>query len=106
MRPSPERPLQRPHHDIKNEERREWLRIDDRLLLEYQRADEPQEAMNQYLPPATEDTIATAVSKPTVDLLVRAGKRLPVLRSCRGYRKSTGCWRRFSSRWSRVIQAV
>lgn len=74
MRPSPERPLQRPHLDINNEERREWLRIDDRLLLEYRRADEPLEAMNRYLPPATEDTIATAVSKPTVDLLVRAGE--------------------------------
>ena len=34
MTPSPDRPLQRPHNDIKNEERREWLRIDDRLLLE------------------------------------------------------------------------
>lgn len=74
MRPSPDRPLQRPHNDIKNEERREWLRIDDRLLLEYRRADEPVEAMNRYLPPATEDTIATAVSKPTIDLLVRAGE--------------------------------
>lgn len=60
--------------DLKNEERREWLRIDDRLLLEYRRADEPVEAMNEYLPPATEDTIATAVSKPTLDLLVRAGE--------------------------------
>ncbi len=60
--------------DLKNEERREWLRIDDRLLLDYRRADEPLEAMNQYLPPATEDTIATAVSKPTLDLLVRAGE--------------------------------
>ncbi|MCS6296502.1 MAG: PilZ domain-containing protein [Nitrospira sp.] len=74
MTPSPDGLFQRPHHDIKNEERREWLRIDDRLLLEYRRADEPVEAMNRYLPPATEDTIATAVSKPTVDLLVRAGE--------------------------------
>lgn len=74
MRPSPERLLHGPHHTITNEERREWLRIADRLLLEYRRADEPVEAMNQYLPPATEDTIATAVSKPTIDLLVRAGE--------------------------------
>ncbi len=73
MTPVPDRPLH-PHTTIKSEERREWLRIDDRLLLEYRRADEPIEAMNQYLPPATEDTIATAVSKPTVDLLVRAGE--------------------------------
>ena len=74
MRPSSERPLQRPHHEIKNEDRREWLRIDDRLLLEYRRADESLEAMNQFLPPATEESIATAVSKPTIDLLVRAGE--------------------------------
>jgi hypothetical protein len=63
-----------PHTDSKNEERREWLRIEDRLLLEYRRFDEPAEAMNAHLPPATEDTIATAVSKPTIDLLVRAGE--------------------------------
>ncbi|MGZ8383862.1 MAG: PilZ domain-containing protein [Nitrospira sp.] len=63
-----------PHVDAKNEERREWLRIDDRLLLEYRLVDESAEAMNRYLPPATEDTIATAVSKPTVDLLAGAGE--------------------------------
>ncbi len=62
--------------DAKNEERREWLRIDDRLLLEYRLFDEPAEAMNLYLPQATEDTIATAVSKPTIDLLSRAGETL------------------------------
>ena len=62
------------HADLKNEERREWLRIDDRLLLEYRLFDEPAGAMNSYLPPATEDMIATAVSKPTVDLLARAGE--------------------------------
>jgi hypothetical protein len=49
------------HSDIKNDERREWLRIDDRLLLEYRLHDEPAEVMNRYLPPATGDTIATAV---------------------------------------------
>src|ERR687889_540400 len=56
------------HLEAKNEERREWLRIDDRLLLEYRLVDEPAEAMHLHLPPATEDTIATAVSKPTLDL--------------------------------------
>ena len=74
MTPSYDRFRQAPHTDIKNEERREWLRIEDRLLLEYRRFDEPAEAMNAHLPPATEDTIATAVSKPTIDLLVRAGE--------------------------------
>jgi hypothetical protein len=62
------------HSDIKNDERREWLRIDDRLLLEYRLHDEPAEVMNRYLPPATGDTIATAVAKPTLDLIVRAGE--------------------------------
>ncbi|MDP9132714.1 MAG: PilZ domain-containing protein [Nitrospirota bacterium] len=52
------------------------MRIDDRLLLEYRLFDEPAEAMNLYLPQATEDTIATAVSKPTIDLLSRAGETL------------------------------
>lgn len=74
MIPSHDRFAPSMHLDLKNEERREWLRIDDRLLLEYRRADEPVEAMNRYLPPATEDTIATAVSKPTIDLLVRGGE--------------------------------
>ncbi len=63
-----------PHADVKSEERREWLRIDDRLLLEYRLSDEPAEAMHRYLPPVTEDTIATAVSKPTLDLLARAAE--------------------------------
>ena len=63
-----------PSNHIKNEERHECLRIDDRLLLEYRLFDEPTEAMNLHLPPATEDTIATAVSKPTLDLLGRAGE--------------------------------
>ncbi len=62
------------HSTLNNEERREWLRIDDRLLLEYRRIDETADVMNAYLPPATEDTITTAVSKPTLDLLVRGGE--------------------------------
>ncbi|MGB3398101.1 MAG: PilZ domain-containing protein [Nitrospira sp.] len=74
MTPSPDRHAQHPHKDINDDERREWLRIDDRLLLEYRRYDEPAEAMNAHLAPATEDTIATAVSKPTLDLLVRGGE--------------------------------
>ena len=74
MNPSQNRFRQETRTEIKNEERREWLRIEDRLLLEYRRFDEPAEAMNAHLPPATEVTIATAVSKPSLDLLVRAGE--------------------------------
>ena len=60
--------------NIRNEERREWLRIEDHLLLEYRLVGEPATAMNAYLPPATEDTIATAIAKPTIDLLAGAGE--------------------------------
>lgn len=74
MTPPRETSVTATSNETKNDERREWLRIDDRLLLEYRLADEPAEAMNRYLPPATEDTIATAVAKPTIDLLVRAGE--------------------------------
>lgn len=74
MNSSPDPTMHNLHPMLNNEERREWLRIDDRLLLEYRRVDEPADAMNAYLPPATEDTIATAVSKPTLDLLMRGGE--------------------------------
>lgn len=60
--------------DMKNEERREWLRIEDHLLLEYRLLGESATAMNAYLPPATEDTIATTIAKPTLDLLAGAGE--------------------------------
>jgi len=50
------------------------LRIDDRLLLEYRLLNEPSEAVNLHLPPVTEDIIATAVSKPTRDLLAKASE--------------------------------
>lgn len=72
---TPNDPSHQPTHaGIKNEERREWLRIEDHLLLEYRLRGEPASAMNAYLPPATEDTIATAIAKPTVDLLAGAGE--------------------------------
>ncbi len=60
----------------KSEERREWLRIDDRILLEYALAGEPLDSRHHDLPPVTEEAIATAVSKPTLDLLSRAGATL------------------------------
>ena len=60
----------------KSEERREWLRIDDRILLEYALAGEPLDSQHHDLPPVTEEAIATAVSKPTLDLLSRAGATL------------------------------
>ena len=48
MTPSHDRFRRSPPTDFKNDDRREWLRIDDRLLLEYRRFDEPAEAMNAH----------------------------------------------------------
>jgi len=61
---------------IQNAERREWLRIDDRLLFEYRLADEPAGSLPPEMPPVTEDIIAMMVSKPTLDLLARAGESI------------------------------
>ncbi|MFO0730001.1 MAG: hypothetical protein U0361_03215 [Nitrospiraceae bacterium] len=61
---------------VKSEERREWLRIDDRVLLEYALVGEPLDSQHPDLPPVTEEAIATAVAKPTLDLLSRAGESL------------------------------
>ncbi len=55
-----------------SDERREWVRIDDRLLLEYRLVSE---SPDTFLPPdlcATEAMIAESIAKPTVDLLSRA----------------------------------
>ena len=63
-------PITRPL-TIHNEERREWLRIDDRLLFDYRLADEPAGSPPPEMPVVTEDIIAMMVSKPTLDLLAR-----------------------------------
>jgi len=64
------------------DERREWIRIDDRVLMEYRVVAEtgatgPVEATN-----ATPEMISAVVTQPTVDLFARAGESLidsPVL---------------------------
>jgi hypothetical protein len=63
-------------HAYKTEERREWLRIDDRILLEHGLVGEPFDSANSDSSPVTEEAIATAVAKPTLDLLSRAGESL------------------------------
>jgi hypothetical protein len=60
----------------KTEERREWLRIDDRILLEHGLVGEPADGPPSDGPPLSEEAIATAVAKPTLDLLSRAGDSL------------------------------
>jgi hypothetical protein len=58
------------------DERREWIRIDDTLLLEYRLLGESAEASARETPSVTTDMIAAAVGKPTADLLSRSGGTL------------------------------
>jgi hypothetical protein len=55
------------------DERREWIRIDDTLLLEYRLSGESAVASSREQPSVTPDVIAAAVGKPTADLLARSG---------------------------------
>jgi hypothetical protein len=58
------------------DERREWVRIDDQLLLEYRLATEDPDLPAQDLPPVTADMVSAAIAKPTADLLAQAGDGL------------------------------
>ena len=58
------------------DERREWIRVDDRLLMEYRLASESPDIPSVDTPPLTDDMIAAAVAKPTADLLARSGEPL------------------------------
>lgn len=62
--------------EILSDERREWIRIDDQLLLEYRRLTDPVDGPPAGLGPVTQDMIAAAVNKPTADLLARSGEML------------------------------
>jgi len=59
-----------------SDERREWLRIDDRVLLEYRLLTETVDVPTSGLPPATNEAITAAIAKPTADLLLRSGEQL------------------------------
>lgn len=59
-----------------SDERREWVRIDDRVLLEYRLLTDPPEGPILGLPPASYEAITTAIAKPTSDLLLRSGEQL------------------------------
>jgi hypothetical protein len=59
-----------------SDERREWLRIDDRVLLEYRLLTETVDVPTSSLPPATNEAITAAIAKPTADLLLRSGEQL------------------------------
>ena len=58
-----------------SDERREWLRIDDRVLLEYRLITDPEGVPTPDLPPASDQTIADAIHKPAADFLHQSGKQ-------------------------------
>ena len=59
-----------------SDERREWIRIDDRVLLEYRLVTDPAEGPTPGVPPITNEAITAAIAKPTSDLLFRSGEQL------------------------------
>jgi len=65
-------------HDasIGTDERREWIRVDDHILMECRLAGEAADAPQPGTPPVTDEMIAAAVGKPTADLLARSGEAL------------------------------
>ena len=65
-----------------SDERREWIRIDDRVLMEWRVVTEAGNAGATNTRETTPDEISAAVSRPTSDLLARSGETLvdsPVL---------------------------
>lgn len=59
-----------------SDERREWIRIDDRVLLEYRLLTDPSEGPTPGLPPVSNEAITAAIAKPASDLLLRGGEQL------------------------------
>lgn len=58
------------------DERREWIRIDDRVLLEYRLVTDQAEGPTPGVPPVSNEAITAAIAKPTSDLLFRSGEQL------------------------------
>lgn len=64
------------------DERREWIRVDDRVLMEYRVLAETGTAVPVEATSATPEMIAAVVTQPTADLLAHTGESLigsPVL---------------------------
>jgi len=59
-----------------SDERREWIRIDDRVLLEYRLLTDQVEEPTRGIPPITNEAITAVIAKPTSDLLLRSGEQL------------------------------
>ncbi len=62
--------------NLSTDEQREWIRIDDHLLLEYRLLSDAADVPPPGLPPVTQEMVASAVGKPTADLLARSGDML------------------------------
>lgn len=59
-----------------SDERREWIRIDDRVLFEYRLLGDQAEEPAPSLLPVSSEAITAAIAKPTADLLLRSGDQL------------------------------
>ncbi|MCP9449029.1 MAG: PilZ domain-containing protein [Nitrospira sp.] len=59
-----------------SEDRREWIRIEDKLLLEYRLEGEQEKTSPLRREMVTDEMIAAAVEKPTTELLARSGDLL------------------------------
>ncbi len=60
----------------RSDERREWLRIDDRVLLEYRLITDQEESSIAGIPPANEEAIAAAIRKPAADYFAQESEHL------------------------------
>jgi len=60
----------------KSEERREWLRIDDRVLLEYRLVTDSEDMPTPGLPPASNQAIVDVIQKPAADFFAQQGEYL------------------------------
>lgn len=61
-------------HSLEPDERREWIRIDDRVLMEYRLVTGGGGSVPVDVSHVTPEAIAVAVNKPTSDLLARSGE--------------------------------
>ena len=61
---------------MSSDERREWLRIDDRVLLEYRLLTDQEDVPTPGLPPASSRAIVDAIQKPAADFFAEQGEHL------------------------------
>jgi hypothetical protein len=59
-----------------SDERREWIRIEDRVLLEYRLLTDQADGPTPGIPPVSDEAISAVIAKPTSDLLLRSGEQL------------------------------